>query len=198
MIGFLRGSVLSVDSSKLLLDVGGVGYEVNFAASMSDNLPSIGEDIRVYTHMVVSDSAISLYGFLREDELNMFRMLLGVSGVGPKAAQSILSTLGSDDLRFALFSADAKAISKAPGIGNKTAQRVILELKDKVSEFSKEPESTQVASAGESGATKEASEALVALGYSPSEAYKAVRAVPNVSDMSTDQILSAALKFMTR
>ena len=141
-----------------------------------------------------------LYGFLTKDDLQVFKLILGVSGIGPKGALAILSVMTTDDLRFAVLGDDAKAIAKAPGIGAKTAQRLILELKDKLSledAFEKKFEHVQAnVTANARGERNEAVQALVALGYSSSEALKAVNGVEGAEDMDVEDILKAALKNM--
>lgn len=148
---------------------------------------------------------MTLYGFGSRQDLKIFKQLLGVNGVGPKGGLALLSALSSADLRLAIISGDAKAIAKAPGIGVKTAQRVILDLKDKVSmedvlpSLADEPSvaaSEAKPAAGVGAAAKEAIDALVALGYSPMEAAKTVRKVDAAEDMTSEQILKASLKFM--
>ena len=141
-----------------------------------------------------------LYGFLDKDDLEVFKLLIGVSGIGPKGALGILSSLSSDDLRFAVLAGDAKAIAKAPGIGAKTAQRVILELKDKMSledAFEKKTEHVQMQKNSEGNQTKnDAVLALTALGYSSTESLKAVSAVEITDEMGVEDVLKAALKHM--
>jgi Holliday junction DNA helicase RuvA len=142
-----------------------------------------------------------LYGFLDRDELDVFKLLIGVSGIGPKGAIGILSALSPDDLRFAVLSGDSKAISKAPGIGAKTAQRVVLELKDKLSledAFEKKQENTArvLGNASGSSVKNDAVLALTALGYSSSESLKAVSKVEITEEMDVEDVLKAALKRM--
>ena len=148
---------------------------------------------------------MTLYGFFSRQDLKMFNQLLGVTGIGPKAALGILSSLSPDDLRMAIIAEDSKAIAKAPGIGPKTAKRVILDLKDKISMDEVLPlqfagGQTEVAvtaaASGVDGAGKEAIEALVALGYSPTEATKAVRQVTITENMNSEAVLKASLKFL--
>ena len=148
---------------------------------------------------------MTLYGFFSRQDLKMFNQLLGVNGIGPKAALGILSSLSPDDLRMAIIAEDSKAIAKAPGIGPKTAKRVILDLKDKISMDEVLPlqfaggqaeAAVTAAASGVDGAGKEAIEALVALGYSPTEAARAVRQVTITEDMNSEAVLKASLKFL--
>lgn len=161
--------------------------------------------MKVYTSFQVKEDSMTLYGFLSRQDLKMFNQLLGVNGIGPKAALGILSSLTPDDLRMAIIAEDAKAIAKAPGIGPKTAKRVILDLKDKISmddvlplQFAGGQAEANVAAAasGVDGAGKEAIEALVALGYSPTEATKAVRQVEIKEGMNAEAVLKTSLKFL--
>ena len=132
MIAFLRGTVEDMTESSLVLDVHGVGYEVLVPGQLLSSISGTGQELKLYTYMQVREDAVVLFGFLTKDDLAMFKMLIGVNGVGPKAGLAILSALGADDLRFAVLSDDAKKIAKTPGIGAKTAQKIILELKDKL------------------------------------------------------------------
>lgn len=132
MIAFLKGMVEDITGNSLVLDVHGVGYEVLVPGQILDLMGGTGQEIKLYTYMQVREDAVILFGFLTKDDLQMFRMLIAVNGVGPKAGLAILSALGADDLRFAVLADDAKRIAKTPGIGAKTAQKIILELKDKL------------------------------------------------------------------
>lgn len=198
MIAFIRGELISADSDVIIVEAGGIGYNINVPLSVLDQLPPVGQEVRIHTHFQVREDAMQLFGFLTRDELQLFRLLIGVNGIGPKAGLAILSTLGPDDLRFAVLSGDAKAISRAPGVGGKTAQKVILELKDKLDlQDAFEQRSAHVAASAvrkEGDSLGEASQALVALGYSASEAMKAVRSVEGAADMDTETLLKQALK----
>lgn len=204
MIAFLKGMVEDITENSLVLDVHGVGYEVLVPGQILDLMGGTGQEIKLYTYMQVREDAVILFGFLTKDDLQMFRMLIAVNGVGPKAGLAILSALGADDLRFAVLADDAKRIAKTPGIGAKTAQKIILELKDKLDledAFEKKlnadritPE-TAVAAGAEMA--QDAVEALVALGYGNTEALKAVRAVKGADFMDVEQLLKEALKHMS-
>ena len=132
MISYVRGELTAVEKDKVIVDVGGVGYGVFMPEASMGMLPQMGEEIKLHTYLNVREDAMQLFGFLTRDDLEIFRLLIGVSGIGPKGGLSILSKLTADDLRFAVLSGDAKAISSAPGIGKKTAEKVIIELKDKL------------------------------------------------------------------
>ncbi len=198
MIAYLRGIVAAVTQTRVVLEVNGVGYQAFISSRDASRMPGRGEEIILHTYLSVREDAMQLFGFLDEDDLEMYKLLLTVSGVGPKAGLGILSALTADDIRFAVLSDDVKAISKAPGIGGKTAQKLILELKDKLSfedAFEKKlTHSEEAAAAQLDDAKSEAVQALVALGYAGSDALKAVRSVENSGDMDTETLLKLALR----
>lgn len=199
MIAYLKGIVADVTETRLILDVNDVGYLIYISSREAEQMPGRGEEVKIYTYLNVKEDALQLYGFLSEDDLEMYKLLLNVNGVGPKAALGILSVLTPDDLRFAVLSDDEKTISRAPGIGSKTAKKLILELKDKLSledAFEKKLANTQTASGGmaNSDAKSEAVQALTALGYSNSDALRAVRKAEITDDMDTETVLKLALK----
>ena len=203
MIAYLKGEVVEIEEEKLILECGDIGYNISMPASALDGTLRPGQEVKIHTHLPVREEAMQLYGFLTRDDLKMFRMLLGVSGIGPKAALGILSGLSADELRFAVLSDDIKTISRAPGVGKKTAQKMILELKDKLDlqeAFDIKTMHVQEASQAETGdlvdAKKEAGQALTALGYSGSEALRAVKQVDVSPDMNVEEILKQALKKM--
>ena len=132
MIAYLKGIIAEVTPTRLVLEVNHIGYEIFISAREASELPGRGEEVKIYTYFNVREDAMQLFGFQSEDDLEMYKLLLNVNGVGPKAALGILSVLTADDVRFAVLSDDAKAIAKAPGIGMKTAKKLILELKDKL------------------------------------------------------------------
>lgn len=199
MIAYLIGKVADVTEDNLVVEVGHIGYNVRVPESVTALLPPVGEEVKIYTYTSVREDAISLFGFLTKDDLAMYRQLITVSGIGPKGGLSVLSAMSADELRMAVIAQDAKAISKAPGVGNKTAQRIILELKDKISlEDTFSPKESISAAAGEGAvrtARTEAVEALTALGYSASDALRAVKAVEQ-ENMDVEELLKAALKKM--
>lgn len=202
MIAYIRGKVVDVSESKAIVDVHDIGYQVFITSRDAQAMPSIGETVKLHTFFNVKEDAMQLFGFLSKDDMEVFKLLLNVNGVGPKAALGVLSAMSADDLRFAVLAGDAKTISKAPGIGNKTAQKMILELKDKMSledAFEKRLENSADASAGVgmNDAKSEAVQALVALGYSNADALKAVQRADISEEMSTEDILKAALKNMS-
>ncbi len=197
MIGYLRGTLALIRENEIIVDVQGVGYRLAISALTLSALPKPGSQIQLFTHMQVREDAIALYGFLEQDDLDMFELLIGVSGVGPKAALGILSLMSANDLKFALLSADVKSISKAQGIGQKTAQRVVMELKDKVSleeAFTQRSAIAGAEPAENSQAVSDAVQGLTALGYSAAESMKAVKSVENGESLDAQQLLKAALK----
>ncbi len=201
MIGYIKGTVEELTPDRLLLENNGIGYEIFVPASLLDAGIRQGQELKVYTYLNVREDALQLFGFRSREELQIYRLLLGISGIGPKAAIGILSAMSVDTLRFAVLSDDAAAIAKAPGIGKKTAQKLILELKDK---FRLEDAFEQKFSAGQpesaalngADASSDAVQALVALGYSGTEALQAVRKVDGAADMDTEAVLKAALKYL--
>ena len=205
MFSYIKGTLEEYWEDTVVIESGGIGWNIHVPLSVLDRLPHVGEQMKVYTSFQVKEDSMTLYGFLSRQDLKMFNQLLGVNGIGPKAALGILSSLTPDDLRMAIIAEDDKAIAKAPGIGPKTAKRVILDLKDKISmddvlplQFAGGQAEANVAAAasGVDGAGKEAIEALVALGYSPTEATKAVRQVEIKEGMNAEAVLKTSLKFL--
>ncbi len=202
MIAYIKGSLAETDGDRIVVETGGIGYQIFVPLSVFDRLPARGEQVQIYTYFAVREDAMSLYGFLTRDDREVFRLLLGVNGIGPKAALGVLSTLTPDELRMAVLSGDEKAIAKAPGLGKKTAQKVILELKDKMSlqdaldKFSEHAGQTAGAVAAGTANVSEAVAALQALGYSASESMAAVRKIEGTAEMDVEEILKQALKYL--
>ena len=200
MISYVRGILVEKEKDRIVVEAGQIGFGIFVPLTTLELLPSLGTEVRIYTHLQVKEDDMSLYGFLSRQDLEMFRRLIGVNGIGPKGALAILSSLRIEDLRLAILTGDAKAIAKAPGVGARTAQRIILDLKDKVS--AEEVLSSLTESTGETisqaplpqEASREAVEALVALGYSNLEASKAVKSVQATEDMDAEAVLKASLK----
>ena len=202
MYSYIKGELAEVNTDHIVIDVGGIGYMIYIPAQSLNYLPGIGEMLKVHTYLYMREDAMILYGFLTKDDLEMFKLLITVSGIGPKGGLAVLSTLSSDDLRFAVLSGDSKAISKAPGIGSKTAQRVIIDLKDKLSledafEKKLEHENEKINVSSNSQVKNDAVMALNALGYSSTESLKAVSKVDITDDMDVEDVLKAALKHMS-
>ena len=201
MIAYVDGILEDVNEENAVLDVNGIGYNIRISADTASRLPGIGEPVRLYTYTCVREDAFLLYGFLSKSDLDIFKKLITVNGLGPKGGLAILSVMDADELRYAIMSGDAKAISQAPGIGAKTAQRVILDLKDKITIddvlISKEISATANGSFHiDSIQKQEAVEALVSLGYGQAESAKAVNAIEGIENMDSGAILKAALKRM--
>ena len=133
MISYIRGELAAVQEQKAIVEAGGIGYGIYMSQQTLSMLPAVGEEVKIHTYLNVREDAMQLYGFLTGEDLQVFRLLIGVSGIGPKAGLNILSCLSPDELRFAVLAGDVKTISSAPGIGKKTAEKLILELKDKMS-----------------------------------------------------------------
>lgn len=199
MISYIRGELAAVEKEKVIVDVGGVGYGIYMPGQALAVLPQPGSGVKIHTYLNVREDAMQLFGFLTRDDLEIFKLVIGVSGIGPKGGLSILSKLSPDDLRYAVLSGDVKAISAAPGIGKKTAEKLIIELKDKLDiedvlnhaiESDRAPD-TDVSG----GIQSEAVQALVALGYGSTESLRAVRQV-ELENASVEDVLKEALKKM--
>lgn len=202
MYSYIKGELAEIGTESITVEASGIGYCIYISNMAFSYLPSIGEDVKIYTYLYVREDAMIIYGFLDKDDLNVFKQLITVSGIGPKGALGILSVLSADDLRFAILSGDAKTISKAPGIGAKTAQRVILDLKDKMSleeAFEKKIEHNglQENSTLNHQVKNEAVMALTSLGYSSAESLKAVSSINISSEMGVEDVLKSALKNMS-
>ncbi len=202
MISYIRGELAAIEEDKAVVDVGGVGYGIYMPQHSLGLLPQTGNEVKLHTYLNVREDAMQLFGFLTRDDLEVFRLLIGVSGIGPKGGLNILSCLSCDELRFAVMSGDAKAISAAPGIGKKTAEKLIVELKDKlkiedVLEHAAHGEDGVSAdgSVADSGMQAEAVQALVALGYGSAESMRAVKRTSEDSE-TVEEILKEALKYL--
>ena len=194
MYAYIKGILAEITEDAIIVENQGIGYEIAVPGQVFDYLPSVGEEVKIYTYHYVREDAILLYGFLTKEDVRIFKMLIGVSGIGPKGALSILSVLSTDDLRFAILGDDAKAIAKAPGVGAKTAQRVIIELKDKLSlEDAFEQKLANQAQKAELnpavGVKNEAILALTSLGYSQSEALKVLQGIEISPDDQVEDCL---------
>ncbi|MGM9528583.1 MAG: Holliday junction branch migration protein RuvA [Phascolarctobacterium sp.] len=200
MIGSIKGSVGYLGPDFCLIETaGGVGYRVFMPAAHLAQL-AVGAQVQVHTHTAVREDAILLYGFLSQEYYNLFELLLGVSGVGPKMALGILSAIKPDAFYLAVQSRDVKTLTKLPGIGKKTAERMLLELKDKVGAGTGDAGGDFVESieAGGSGAVAEAMEALASLGYSNSEIVPVLKQIPDAEKLSGEEVLRQALKLFAK
>lgn len=201
MYAYIKGILAEITEDAIIVENQGIGYEIAVPGQVFDYLPSVGEEVKIYTYHYVREDAILLYGFLTKEDVRIFKMLIGVSGIGPKGALAILSVLSTDDLRFAILGDDAKAIAKAPGVGAKTAQRVIIELKDKLSledafEQKLANQAQKAALNPAVGVKNEAILALTSLGYSQSEALKVLQGIEISPDDQVEDVLKMALKQM--
>ena len=196
MIYSLNGKLIYSDPTTAVVECGGVGYGCRVTYNTLQRLPDIGQNVLLYTYLNVREDAVDLFGFFEKEELECFKLLITVNGVGPKAAIAILSELSPNSLRVAISQSDTKTITRAQGVGPKMAQRIVLELKDKVGvAISDEDDNGVSVSSGSSSDSKnEAVSALVALGYSQSEAQKAISNCDLTKD--TEQIIKDALKYL--
>lgn len=198
MIAQLTGLVAEKNADSLVLDVNGVGFLVLTSANTLAAAPNTGEKLKLYTVFVVREDAMELFGFATRDERHMFDKLRGVTGVGPRTALSMLSALSVREISLALLTGDSAALTKAPGIGKKTAQRLVLELRDKVDQSELTlPDAPAISRVQQTGAAQEAIEALLALGYQQSEAAVAIAAVQDQSD-KVDELIRLALRGMMK
>lgn len=200
MYAYIKGEIVDITEDNLVLECNNIGYNIRIPLSVAQRLPGIGATVKIYTYTSVREDAFNLFGFLSKDDLEIYKKLIAVNGIGPKGALSILSAMSAEDLRFAILSGDVKAISKAQGIGAKSAERIILELRDKVQLMGSaalEPDVMAVGVSAPNSAKNEAVEALTSLGYTPSDALKAVRQITVTEDMDAGTILKQALKIIS-
>lgn len=197
MYAYFIGRVTEYATDCIVLETNQIGRNIYVSAHTMQRLHMLEGEVKIYTYTYVKEDAFSLYGFMTKEELELFKKMISVSGIGPKGALAILSAMSFDDLIFAILSGDAKSISKAQGVGAKTAQRLILELKDKVSsELADLPDVNGVdimMQSSESSAMQEAIEACVALGYSHQEAVRAMREIKE-TNLTSEEYVKKALK----
>jgi len=199
MIGRLQGILLEKQPPHLLLDVGGVGYELDVPLSTLYRLPEIGEPLILHIHHLVREDAQLLYGFYERSERDCFRELIRLSGVGPKLALALLSTLDMDELIRAVQNQDSNALLRVPGVGKRTAERLLLELKDRIKHWtdmptnSAAPTATAAPQSHHKSAEADAVSALIALGFKPPEASRAVSSVAE-PDLTSEELIRRALK----
>ena len=194
MISYIRGELVALEEDKVIVDVGGVGYGIFMSGQAMGQLPPVGSKVKIHTYLNVKEDAMQLYGFLNRDALSVFKLLIGVSGIGPKGGLGILAQLTPDELRFAVMSKDIKAISTAPGIGKKTAEKLKIEdvLDHQVEAANGAAEDTVNAQ----GLQADAVQALTALGYGSTEALQAVRKVEMDESTTVEDLLKGALKYL--
>ena len=197
MYAYIYGRIVEKEPENLIIEANQIGYNIHIAPGMLPRFPEIGQMAKVYTYTSVREDAFWLYGFTTKDELSLFKLLITVSGIGPKGAMGILSVMDAQTFRLAVLSQDTKLIAKAPGVGAKSASRIVLELKDRI-----KPEdilSSPASSAENTAASvirQEASEALVALGYSVSDAYRVIQQVEISEDTTVEAVIKVALRNM--
>lgn len=188
MIGRLRGTIVRQGATSLVIDVGGIGYEVAVPVRTLVELPGVGEDAVLHTHLHVREDQLALYGFAAADDRDLFRLLLGITGVGPKVALAILSTMDADELRGVVATEDAAALTAVPGIGKRSAQKLLLELRPKLELPDGELDP--------SGARSEVRAALEGLGYQPDEIGGVLRDLPD--DLPVEDLLKRSLQTLGR
>jgi len=199
MIAYIKGPIAYVTDQSVVVDANGVGYLIHISASTLNRLPPRGAEVQIFTYMQSNENGQSLHGFLTQEEVRLFTLLISVSGIGPKVASQILSAMSPSQVIIAIVADDAAALSKAPGVGKKTAQRVLLELRDKIKttdsgESSRGMEQTFIGLGTDKRSEKQdAMDALLALGYGRTEAMQSVLEAAE-EDMTADQIIRLALK----
>lgn len=207
MIRYIQGILVGNAIGEIIVDNQGIGYAINVPVSIDEYLPSLGEEVKIFTYFSVREDAMQLYGFINYEDLQMFKLLISVNGVGPKVALGIMGTLSSDEIRYAVMAEDEKTIAKAPGIGAKSAKKVILELKDKIdleemllqgtdAVQDKKTLQSRDSKQQDQSIVREAIEALVVLGYSKTEATKAIKAVELTEGITVEELLKQSLMYM--
>lgn len=200
MLSYIIGEVAEISADTVVVENNGIGFNIKTSAMTIDSLPPVGDMVRIYTYLHVREDAMQIFGFLSKDELEVFKLLLNVNGIGPKGALGILSAISTDDLRFAVLSDDVNLIKSCPGVGAKTAQKLIIELKDKLrleDAFEMAVNNSNKKNTVQDNTVivmNEAVEALVSLGYSSKDAIAAVKKVENIQNKNSEQILKEALK----
>jgi Holliday junction DNA helicase RuvA len=192
MIGRITGTLLGIEHQTALVDVGGVGYEIECPISTLCELPSVGQTVTLLTHFVVREDAQLLYGFLTHDDRESFRILIKISGVGPKLAIGVLSGLSGDELAAAVERDDVATLTRLPGIGKKTAERLLVELRGRMTSTGRAQSSNAVSP------VEEAVLGLIALGYKEAEARKAINALPKDPEATPESLIRSSLKQMLR
>ncbi|AEV67886.1 Holliday junction branch migration protein RuvA [Acetivibrio clariflavus] len=201
MFAYIRGKLEYKHNDYIVVEANGVGYKIYTSLSTIQNIQPVGNEVKIYTYLYVREDVMNLYGFLTQEELGMFELLLGVSGVGPKAAISVISSMSPSKFGLSVITNDYKSLTKAQGIGSKMAQRIVLELKDKINKtelVSSFGEKDQAADEiKDNSRFSEAVSALIVLGYTASEANKAVASVYR-EDMDIESVIKNALKTLVR
>lgn len=197
MYAYIYGQIVEKEPENLIVEANQIGYNIHIAPGMVPRFPEVGQMAKIYTYTSVREDAFWLYGFTSIDELNLFKLLITVSGIGPKGAMGVLSVMDVDTLRMAILSQDVKMIAKAPGVGAKSASRIVLELKDKVKPEDVIGSSTQSEDSSAAAIVRqEAGEALVALGYTVSDAYRVLQQIEITEENTVEDVIKAALRRM--
>lgn len=192
MYSYIKGELVDVTGDHIVVDNNGIGYQMFISSSTHFHMPAIGEDVKVYTYLNVKEDAMQLFGFLTKEELELFKLLITVNGIGPKNALGILGTLEPADLRFAIMAEDAKAISKAPGVGAKSAQRIIIELRDKIDSVETSA-LTNSPVASLNTMKRDVIDSLENMGYSSSQVLKAMDELEISDDDNIEDVLKQVL-----
>ncbi len=201
MFQYIKGTLTEIEGDSIVIEAGGIGYLLIVNSRMIYDLPPVGNEVKVYVYFQVREDGVSLFGFSSKREQELFKILITVNSVGPKAALSILSTLGADSVVFAVVSGDVKTISQAPGIGKKTAERIVLELKDKFDTADYIEEKLGItgdpdSSNANEGVKAEAVAALTALGYSAAVAASAIAKITIEETDTSEDIIKKAFKYL--
>lgn len=201
MIHYVAGKLAAVGEKSIVVDHQGIGLEILVPATVLDGLPAVGSEVMIYTYFHVKEDGMKLFGFPSRQDKELFEQIITVSGIGPKGGLAMMGALSSDDIRMAILSEDAKTIAMSPGIGPKTAKKLILELKDKIDidaslHLGSEEGETSADSQSGHEIIADTVDALTALGYSPTDAMRAVRAVPLTEEMTVETLLKLTLKNM--
>lgn len=190
MIGFVEGKIASKKPTEVLVNVNGIGYKVRIAVTVFDELPGVGENVMLHTYLSVREDALELFGFLHENDRELFKLLISVNGIGPKLAQSILSGIRGSELQLAISEGNISRIVAIPGIGKKTAERLVVELKDKIEKTI----DTEIDYSAGGSAKSDAIAALVSLGYSLKNAEKTVLSIFDTNgDISIEELIKESL-----
>ncbi|MEL0636745.1 Holliday junction branch migration protein RuvA [Marinomonas sp. TI.3.20] len=199
MIGRIVGTLVEKTPPELLVDVNGIGYEISASMTTIYDLPQVGDMVTLYTHFLVKEDAQTLYGFIDKNERALFRVLIKVNGIGPKMALAVLSSMSAEELVSNVQESDVSALTKIPGVGKKTAERLIIELRDKLGQAAKTDlfSTPAVLRQVQTDPRQEAEAALISLGYKPQEAARAIAGVP-MDAASSEDVIRAALKGMLR
>ena len=198
MYSYISGQLVEVNEETIVVDNHGIGYEFFVPKSVIYQLPNVGGNVKIYTYLHVREDAMQFFGFRTKEELALFKLLIGVNGIGPKGALAVLGVLGAQDLRFAVLAEDAKAIAAAPGIGSKTAQRVIIDLKDKIDKIAPAGSASGIpVNDGASAIKTDVIDAMTSLGYSASQALRAMEDMEITEDDTVEVVLKEVLKKMS-